>query len=261
MARIQWDQDRFYESGLDHGVLYLENSIGVAWNGFKENEISFNGFSSAESFFDGNKFIDYPINGDISFTLKAFTYPEEFEEYAGYDILETGLSSTNQVRKSFGLTYRTLIGTSDDGIDFGYKIHILYNLTVSPDKRSYQTVDSNVDPVDFVWNATTYPVVLDGHLPTAYAVVDSRYLESTVLEHLEEILYGTDSRDPMLPSLASLLEMLNSELIIVITDHGDGSWSAEGPAEAIIMLDSTTFQITSPSAVYLDADTYTISSS
>jgi hypothetical protein len=49
---------------------------------------------------------------------------------------------------------------------------------------------------------------------------------------------------------------------IIIIDHGDGTWTAESPREEdIIMLDETTFQITSETAIYLDEFTYEISSS
>ncbi len=35
MPAIVWDNigDRFYESGLDRGVLYLSDGSGVPWNG------------------------------------------------------------------------------------------------------------------------------------------------------------------------------------------------------------------------------------
>jgi arginine deiminase len=49
---------------------------------------------------------------------------------------------------------------------------------------------------------------------------------------------------------------------LVITDHGDGTWSAYSPLDDVItMLDVDLFQIVSDTATYLDAETYTIESS
>ena len=35
MAKVEWDEagKRIYESGIDQGVLYLTNRLGVAWSG------------------------------------------------------------------------------------------------------------------------------------------------------------------------------------------------------------------------------------
>jgi hypothetical protein len=45
-----------------------------------------------------------------------------------------------------------------------------------------------------------------------------------------------------------------------VTDNGDGTWTAVGDASYISMISADTFQITSSTAVPIDADTYTLSS-
>jgi hypothetical protein len=80
------------------------------------------------------------------------------------------------------------------------------------------------------------------------------------MEALEDVLYGTDDESPRLPSPEEVFEIFEENAILRIIDNGDGTWTAIGPDSAIEMLDSETFEITWPSAVYIDADTYTISS-
>lgn len=49
------------------------------------------------------------------------------------------------------------------------------------------------------------------------------------------------------------------EADITITDNGDGTWTASGLDERITLLNSYTFQLLDVDAVYLDADTYEVS--
>jgi len=47
---------------------------------------------------------------------------------------------------------------------------------------------------------------------------------------------------------------------MTVTDNGDGTFTVEAPYDVIRMLDSETFEITSNNAVFIDDDTYTLSS-
>lgn len=258
MSRIQWDQvgSRVYQTGLDRGVLYLENQSGIPWNGLKSIAETLADLTKP-LYFDGKKYADDQSIGAFAGKLVAFTYPEEFVEYDGYLEIATGLFVTEQNPKSFGLSFRTFIGNDVEGNSLGYKIHILYNLTAKSDNSDYKTVDSNVDPIDFGWDLTSKPIVLEGYLPTAYAVVDSRNVAPSMLENLENILYGTDVASSTLPALSTLITLLS--VVIIITDNGDGSWTAVGPDEVITVVNGE-FEIQDAVAVYLDSNTYEISS-
>lgn len=260
MTKLLWDQtgERIFETGVDRGVLYL-NGTAIPWNGLtsvKENLAE----QTAEAFyFDGVKYIDSPAMGDYASTIRAYTYPDEFCEYEGDLSLDDGLYATNQGNKSFGMTYRTLVGDDLSGIDAGYKIHILYNLTAIPEGVTYQTLNSSAEAFEFGWTVTSTPDRVTGFRATAHAIVDSRYLPSELLGLLEDILYGTETEDAELPTLQELTDFLAGWGLITITDNGNGTWQADGPDTLITMLDSTTFQITGVNAIYLDADTYEVS--
>lgn len=264
MTKLTWDEsgEKIFETGLDRGVLYLNDGSGVAWNGltsFDENDV--NGVE--EYIFDGHKIGNFPFSGDFTGKLKAFTYPDEFLSYTGVETNNdiSGLQIPYQAgRLSFGLSYRTLVGDDVDGIDFGYKIHILYNLIAIQDEIEYKSLGDDLDPYEFGWEVFSTPEFVDGFHPTAHVVVDTRYLSETRLSHLEDILYGTETSQPRLPGLSDLIESVTNSFLVTITDNGDGSWTAEGPDDLVFMTDETTFSIISDGVTVIDPDTYDITS-
>jgi hypothetical protein len=250
VGRIEWDQagDRIYETGLDRGVLYLEDGTGVPWNGLVSFDDALSSSGSDVFVFDGNIFANLPTSGDFSGKIQALTYPDEFLEYDGYVEVEPGLFADNQNRKPFSLSFRTLVGDDVSDLALGYKIHILYNLTAAPQPVANKTADSNVSPMDFVWSLTSVPETVTGYAPTAYVIFDSRYLDPIVLEQLEDALYGTDVSPPELPSLEELVPL---GFLIVITDNGDGTWTATGPDSLVVDNGDGTFQIDEVNMVWV----------
>ncbi len=262
MPKIEWDQpsDRIYEVGLDHGVLYLENDEVVPWNGLVSVVHEVGSQSTEPVFFDGRKIGDIQNRGSLSVGIKALTYPDAFAPYCGVVEPEQGLLLPGQHKKSFSMTYRTLIGDGAVDLELGYRIHILYNLTATLDSVSNVSIGDSVDPIAFEWAATTKEEILEGYSPTAYVIADSRYLSEGALEYLNYMLYGSVDSSPFLPDLTSLVEILDNSFIISIVDNGDGTWTASGPDERITRPTANTFQITDVDATYLDADTYEVSS-
>ena len=65
-----------------------------------------------------------------------------------------------------------------------------------------------------------------------------------------------------MPSIDEVIEILEQYVSLRITDHGDGTWSAEeiNTTGIIQMEDDTEFSITWDSAKYIDDQVYTIES-
>lgn len=263
MARLVWDQvgERFYESGVSNGVFYDQDGKGTAWNGI--TSVDENTSTTVEPvYFDGLKFDDVVTNGDFSASLKAFTYPEEFLPYEGYLEDRAGFYIADQPRYRFGLSYRTEIADDVVGFNRGYKIHLLYNLTANPSEISYQTISGDSEPLEFEWTISAIPEELDRFRPTAHVILDSRKLNPFILRDVEDIIYGTDEEDPTLPSLKSLSQFIRNWDRFMVTDYGNGRWSASTEDEGVItMIDDDIFQITYDTATYLDSHTYEITSS
>lgn len=262
MTAIIWDQpgERFYESGVDRGVLYLTTGLGVPWNGLVSVNEKSTSNDTQPVYFDGLKFEDLVVPGDYAGTISAYTYPDEFLEFEGVLEVGNGLFAANQQPGKFGLSYRTMIG-NDEGDSSHYKIHILYNLTAIPSQKNFQSFSADPNVTVFEWSITGIPGEVPGFRATAHVIFDTRMMEGSLLTDIENTLYGDAVNPPTLPDISTLTSFVGSWVIIRITEFPDGTWTAEGPDAYITMLDATTFQINPANAVYLDADTYVISDS
>ena len=262
MTTITWDQmgTRFYENGVSRGVLYGSDGFGVAWNGLTSVEEK-NTDSIDPLYYDGFRYGDLVALGDFEGVLKAFTYPDEFLEHQGILESDSGVYMTSQPKTRFGLSWRTEIN-NDLGQSIGYKIHILYNLLAIPADKEYQTLSLDNEPIEFEWDLSAIPEEVDGFRPTAYLVIDSRKLDPFLLEDIEGLLYGTETDPPQLPNLNGLIIFINAWGRFIVTNNGDGSWSATSPLEGVIeMISPEIFAITTDTITYLDPNTYEISSS
>lgn len=207
MSKIAWDnpEDRIYEAGVDRGVLYLPDYRAVPWNGLTSIDVKSVGGDTKPLYFDGVKIYDVTTIGDFAATIKAVTYPDEFSEMDGIVEWDEGISFDNQPRKTFCLSYRTLIGDANEGLKLGYKIHIVYNLTAEIDTTSYKTFDSNVAVTDLSWNVTSVPEHVPGFRPTARVIIDSRKITPANLAIVETMLYGTEYEDARIPTITDIM--------------------------------------------------------
>lgn len=259
MTTLLWDQvgERFYEEGVDRGVLYLPNGGAVPWNGLISVDEQIVSNESTPVHFDGVKYGDSVAPGDFAANLSAYTYPDEFLDLEGISEIGNGLYLGNQYPQRFGLSYRTRVGNDEDS-DLGYKIHVVYNATAVSTQKSYKT-STGQDPSSFQWTITAVPGEIPGYRSTAHLIFDTRQMNALLISDIEATLYGDGISIPELPPISSLVSFVDNWVIIRITDNFDGTWTAEGPDDMITMLDAQTFQIAPANAVYLDADTYVIS--
>ncbi|AOZ64884.1 major tail protein [Streptomyces phage Maya] len=261
MPRITWggSGSRAYETGIDRGVLFVGSQAGVAWIGLTSVEENPVGGQNKSYYIDGVKYLQTSGPEEYTATINAFTYPDEFGVCDGTAQVRPGLHLTQQRRKSFGFSYRTLIGT-DLNPDKGYKIHIVYNALAEPARRNYSSISDSPEPLDFSWTITTKAPAVSGYKHSAHVVIDSRTTSPQTLKVIEDILYGSDEQMSRLPSISELIDIFDELHVLVVTDNGDGTVTIEGPDEAIRMLDSNIFQIEWSTVGAIDEDTYMISS-
>lgn len=263
MPKLTWGDTgkRFYESGVDRGVLYVGSNPGVSWSGLVSVNETPSGGEAKPFYFEGIKYLNYSAQEEFEATIEAFTYPDEFAECDGTAVPFSGLYITHQRRRSFGFTYRTKIGNDTVGPEFGYKIHLVYNALAEPSSRDNASISDSVDPNNFSWKITTRPPAMPDFKRTSHFVIDSRFASPDALAVMEAILYGTDEEAARLPSIAEVFDIFTENALFVVTDNGDGTYSVTGPDYLIQMFDATTYQIESPTAIVIDEDTYTLSSS
>ena len=225
MSKIVWDQtgERFFETGVDRGVLYPINNEGkytpgVAWNGLTAVTESPSGAEPTDLYADNIKYLTMRSAETFGATIEAYTYPDEFGQCDGPAEIATGVIIGQQARKTFGLCYRTLLGNDVDGQDHGYKLHLIYGATASPSEKGYATVNDSPEAITFSWEVSTTPVNVNGFKPTACITIDSTKANPTDLASLEEILYGKDAGaegtpaavDPRLPLPDEVAEIMST---------------------------------------------------
>jgi hypothetical protein len=236
MTQIEFgSQERLYEYGVDRGVLYISDE-GVLWPGLGSVEEQVVGGETSQLYYDGVKTLDLVAGEDFSLNVASYIYP---------DALDDG--------GIFGFSYRSKNGD-------GYKIHLVYNVVAVPGSKSWATSSGGTDLSDFSWTILTTPTDIPGVKPGAHLVVDSNTAPSEALEELENRLYGGDEFDARLPLPTEIVNLFLDHPVLIITDNGDGSWTATGPDEAIRMIDSESFEISWPSAIYITDEWYKISS-
>lgn len=217
MSKLVWDKtgDRYYETGVKQGVLYLQDENGayingVAWNGLTAVTESPSGAEATPLYADDIKYLNLMSNEEFGATIEAYTYPDEFAECDGSAAIATGVFIGQQKRKTFGLCYRTAFGNDVDGNDHGYKLHLIYGALAAPSEKAYATINDSPEAITFSWEVTTTPVNVTGFKPTASVVIDSTKVDPAKLKSLEELLYGSESKEPSLP--------LPDEIVALIGD-------------------------------------------
>lgn len=205
MTKLLWDQvgERTYETGVDHGVLYIPNAgvydAGYAWNGLTTVTESPSGAEASPQYADNIKYLNLVSAEEFGATLEAYTYPAEFAQCDGTAAPQAGVNVGQQARSSFGLAYRTKLGNDVSSTDYGYKLHLIYGALAAPSERAYATVNDSPEALTFSWALTTTPVSVDGLKPTAVLTIDSSKVTLANLAALEDALYGTAGTTPRLP--------------------------------------------------------------
>jgi len=207
MTKLLWDVagERVYETGVDHGVLYIPNGGGVyangyTWNGLVSVTEAPSGAEATAIYADNIKYLNLISAEDFGATIEAFTYPNEFAQCDGTAYPTAGVSVGQQTRKPFGLSYRTKIGNDLLANDYGYKLHLIYGALAAPTEKAYTTVNDSPEAITFSWEVTTTPVDVPNLKPTASLTIDSTKVSASGLAALELALYGAPGVDPRLPT-------------------------------------------------------------
>lgn len=257
--RMTWGLSgtRIFEAGVDRGVVYIDG-VGYPWTGLTAVNETPEGGENQSYYLDGIKYWNGSSVEEFKATIEAFTYPDEFMYCDGTASMMSGMSITQQKRKSFDFCYRTRIGNDVSGANHAYKLHLVYNATATPTSKSYNTLGDSSEPSTFSWNISTrrkkFENVQFGVKYGSHIVIDSRHTYPWALKLLEDFLYGkvgADGTEARMPTPEELIALFVDNSFLKITEYPDGTWSAEGPESIISMLSEDIFQIDWPSAMFL----------
>ena len=242
MSRLTWHEgEKTSELGVSRGVVYPAHYHTAVWAGLTSVSES----SSVENqafYVMGDKRLDKTSSEEFSASVEAFTYP---------DVID------NEKAIFLGFTYRSELSNGR------YRLHLVYNPRFVVSDYQYTSIDEDIEPSLFSWDLVTKPVNIYGYAPTAHLILESNQDFSSTMRSIEDILYGTDVSDPYWPDPNVVLDIVNNggqfDTLLII-DHGNGMWTAVGPDNMVRFLDDTTFEIDSPTVVYLTDDAYNVSS-
>ena len=215
MPKLIWDAtgERVYETGVRNGVLYpmVDGAYpkGVVWNGLTAVTESPSGAESTPLYADDIKYLNLISAEEFGATVEAYTYPEEFAECDGSATLVKGVTIGQQPRKTFGMSYRTVIGNDVNNESHGYKLHLIYGAVATPSEKAYSTINDSPEAITFSWELTTTPVNVTGFKPTACLTIDSTKVDKGKLTALEDILYGTQEVEARLPLPDEIATLMN----------------------------------------------------
>jgi hypothetical protein len=216
MAKLNWATpgDRVFETGVSKGVLYRRSVDGAydkatPWVGLVSITESPSGAESNKQYADNGVYANLISAEELSATLEAFAYPEEFATCDGSAEITAGVFIGQQKREIFGLAYRTEIG-NDLSSEAGYKLHLLYGAQAAPTEKAYTTINDSPEANTFSWELSTIPVDVPGFKPTALLTIDSTKVSASDLAALEDLLYGTTTGTAELPLPAEIVALFES---------------------------------------------------
>lgn len=217
MAKLVWDKtgERLYETGVKQCALFPVQTggtytKGVVWNGVTAITESPSGAEATALYADDIKYLNLLSTEELGATIEAYMYPDEFAECDGSASIADGVSIGQQKRKPFGLAYKTTLGNDEEGNEYGYKLHILYNALAAPSERAYATVNDSPEAITLSWELSTTPVSVAGFKPTACVTIDSTKTDATKLKKLEDMIYGTETVEPKLPLPDEIVQIMNA---------------------------------------------------
>ena len=204
--KISWDamDDRLYELGVSKGVVYRQDDSGAynraeAWNGLINVSEQPSGADNNKFYADNMEYAALRAAETYGCSVEAYTYPDLFAECDGAKAIVPGVYAGQQKRETFGLCYRTEIGSAAKGQEAGYKLHLAYGLTASPSEQSHDSINDSPDAVTMSWDMEATPVPVTGFKPTACLTISSLDHTADKMAALEAVLYGSETADAKLP--------------------------------------------------------------
>lgn len=222
MSKLAWGAkgQKRYQTGVDRGVLFPTDDngdypLGVAWNGLTTVTESPSGAESNKQYADNGVYANLKSAEEFGFTIEAFYSPPEFDECDGSAEVAPGVLFGQQDRRSFGFSWRALLGNDVVGTRLGYKLHLVWGADAAPSEVANATVNDSPELGALSWECTTTAVevgTLGGveYKPVAHVTINSTRVDPTKLAALEDMIYGTVGDDPHLPTPAEVYTLFTT---------------------------------------------------
>ena len=216
MAELKWDEigTKRFRHGVSKVVLFLYDSttqkwLGHAWSGVTNVTQSPDGGDAEDYYADNILYASLRGMENLTGSIEAFDYPDEFEPCIGGVELTPGITIKQQPKKVFCLAYREEVG-NDMNAEASYDIHVIYNCTANAAELSHDTMEEspNLEPMSFDYDSN--PVNVTGHKPTSALVIHSATVPSAKMTLIENKIYGTENSNSELLLPDALLSLITT---------------------------------------------------
>jgi hypothetical protein len=217
MAALVWNvsAEKFYESGLDRGTLYVRDGSGdytpgIAWEGLMAVTEKPGGAEPTDLWANNVLYAKLVSPEIFDGSIEAYQFPDEWYACDGVAPHATHLGTYigQQSRSTFGLSYRTRVGSDAGGDVLAYKIHCVYGCLASPSEVARNTINDSPESATFSWEFKTTPVSMTGFSALSKLTFDTRTLTVGNLTALEAALWGLDDvTAPNLPLPDALMAL------------------------------------------------------
>ena len=226
-------------SGLDRGVVYHADEF-EPWIGLYSLEYESDAETETVVYADGVGRRAQLVLTGFQATVQCYLFPELIDNH------------------TFDFTYRTFDA-------YGRTlIHLVYGCRASLSSMSNVSLETTTNAQAFAVGLSAVPRKLNHHgfRPASHLIIHESLIWPEALKAIEDVLYGTTTTDPRMPSIDEVIEILEKYVSLRVTAHGDGTWTAEeiNTTGIIKMVVITEFEITWDSALYIDNQVYTIQS-
>lgn len=204
MTALLWNvsAQKFFESGLDRGVMYPLSAgaypIGYAWEGLMSVTEKPGGAEITDLWANNAKYSQLQAIEIFDGSIEAYTFPYEFLAAEGIGVeVVTGSEAWlhQQPRAGFGLSYRTFLGDDANGQQNAYKLHIIYGCLLTPSEIARTTINDSPEASTFSWEFKTTPVAATGYTAVSKMTFDSSRITSGDMTLIENQLWGNGGGD------------------------------------------------------------------
>lgn len=209
--------ERFYETGVSKGALYLENKgkypNGVPFNGLTAAKESPSGGEAKDKFADNIRYLSFVSAEKFEGTIEALYSPTEFDQCDGSAELLPGVKIGQQPRKAFGFAFISILGNDTEYNKYSEVLHLWYGCKAAPSERPYNSVSDSPEPASMSWKVSSIPVAVPGYEPTSAARIDRKTVTEEKWKKLMDAVYGTENTEPYLPLPEELITLLGAEAL------------------------------------------------
>ena len=202
---------RFYETGIRKLALFLKGTgqyeVGAPWNGATNVKVSPSGAEPNKHYSLNEEYINILSAEELAITIEAFTYPDIFAACDGSQEVEKGVFLGGQEREAFGIVWQSLIGNDIEKQNYGYVLHLVWDILAAPAEREYATTNATTDPITLSWECSVTPAT-NGEQRVTEMTIRSDKADPVKLKALEDVIYGTETAAPKMPSFKEVITMM-----------------------------------------------------